>query len=167
MSYDERARPDGQDTRDAGRQTVTTLPARLDRLGRLRWTQIRQDLRDAEATCAWSALNGFHLKDAMALPDIVIGATHLWAWTTGAGGTTAWRVRLDHGDALTARLDLDPGGAGSEGDPVTVRVRPGMPWGSDDQQITRQAEAVHAFKFDLLELPGRQPVAFVREAPHS
>ncbi|MEV3952787.1 hypothetical protein [Streptomyces albogriseolus] len=134
------------------RHTADVVLARLERLGRLDWSEARTRL--AGTTCAWADLDGFHVAPATALPEAAPHATHLWAWDA----SRSLRLRIDGSQALVAALQLGQDG----GEQVRVQARPGTPWAEDDQQVGPLAPEAHALAFELLELSGPAPATFVR-----
>lgn len=132
-------------------------PARLERHGRLPWSDARNLL--AGTTCAWADLDGFHIAPAADLPETVPPATHVWAWGDGA---PCFRLRVDGADALVAALHV-----GDDGGGLRVRVRPGRPWNENDHQVGPLRPEAYQLDFDLLEVAGATPVTFVRAVPQS
>jgi hypothetical protein len=125
---------------------------RLERLGRMPWPEARTLL--AGTTCTWADLHGFHIEPADRLPAEVPQSTHLWAWADDR----CVRVRVDGTDALVAVLRPD----GRPGTAVSIRTRPGLPWGADDKQVGPLPPGAHSLRFELLELLGPSPATFVR-----
>ncbi|WP_329543356.1 hypothetical protein OG548_45870 [Streptomyces sp. NBC_01356] len=148
--------------RPAPQPLVRTVRMRLHRLGPLTWPALRtlltEDPAYAGARCAWSDLNGFHLEPSTALPTGPPLATHLWTW----GAQAVLRSRLDADRALTCVLLPETNHAG---EPVLVRIRPGLPWAADDQQVGRPDRPLPAPGIELLDLTGPSPATFVRETP--
>ncbi|WP_406260404.1 hypothetical protein OIA45_19640 [Streptomyces chartreusis] len=136
------------------RHTAQPVTARMDRIGRLDWTEARSLLTGT--TCAWADLDGFHVAGSDQLPTEPPHSTHLWAWDQDR----CLRLRIDGSQALIA--SLLPGHDG--GEQVRVYVRPGTPWAVDDKQAGPLQPEAHALAFELLELSGPAPATFVRAA---
>lgn len=109
------------------------------------WAGVRAALGGDE--CLWVDLGGVHHGPAPA--RLPVGATHLWSWRPDR-----WtRVRIDGDRALAAQLTA---GVAAPGEPVTVRVTEGLPWG----EHSRAAEWHHKLK--LLVTEGPTPITFAQ-----
>lgn len=125
--------------------------------GRMSWPQARTLL--ADATCAWTDLDGSHLGNA---PDTApVGASHLWGWT----GNWCARLRFD-GDAVYVGILGEPEPSRPTGDTVTVTVRTDLKiWASGDLQAGPVEPRMIDHTWELLEMTGAQPITFVRARP--
>ena len=65
--------------------------------GRMSWSEVRDDMTCADATCLWQDLDGLHVEPAPVHPPMT---SILWAWTVTH--STVWRIRLDGATAYVA-----------------------------------------------------------------
>lgn len=126
---------------------VRTAWGKLESLGRMPWADIQTELRDA--TCVWSDLSGLNVGQ---LPPQQPLATHLWAWR----GAVAWRIRLDPGVAIGARLTVGEGEERITIHDIDARTTP------DNELAALLADVVE--KANLAITEDRAPMSFLVEA---
>lgn len=131
---------------------ASLVPMTLERVGRLDWPAFRA--LAAGMRCAWADLDGFHVRPAQDLPQLLPVATHLWAWD----GHRSVRARIDQGQLRVAVLHTQARARES----VDVSRRPGLAWGAEDRQVGPLGQDAQALDFELLEISGGAPVTFVR-----
>lgn len=117
----------------------------LDSTGWIDWAGVRAVL--GQDMCLWVDLGGVHHGPVPV--HLPVGATHLWSWRPGRWA----RVRFDGDRALATLLTAD---VAARGEPVTVRVAEGQPWG----RHSRAAKWDH--KLTLLVTQGHAPITFAQ-----